>query len=67
MNTRIKELIEQATTTEDTYPAGCNGHPTPVSYFNKEKFAELIIRKCAGDADGNQGVSAMLKYFGIKE
>lgn len=45
MNNRIKELIEQATTVEDTYPAGCNGHPTPVSYFDKEKFAELIINE----------------------
>ena len=41
MNERIKELIKQATTIEE--------HKWGVSYdnFDKEKFAELIVRECA--------------------
>ena len=40
MNERIKELIKQATTIEE--------HKWGVSYdnFDKEKFAELIVREC---------------------
>ena len=42
MNERIKELIKQATTIEE--------HKWGVSYdnFDKEKFAELIVRECIG-------------------
>ena len=45
MNERIKELIKQATTIEE--------HKWGVSYdnFDKEKFAELIVRECAGVCD----------------
>jgi hypothetical protein len=41
MNERIKELIKQATTIEE--------HKWGVSYdnFDKEKFAELIVRECS--------------------
>lgn len=39
----IDQYIKQATKSEDTYPAGCNGHPVPVTYFDKELFAKLII------------------------
>ena len=46
MNERIRELIEQATTKQDFYPAGCNGYPDYRYEFDKEKFAELIVRKC---------------------
>ena len=44
MNERIKELIKQATTIEE--------HKWGVSYdnFDKEKFAELIVRECADTA-----------------
>ena len=73
MNNRIEELICQATTVEDTYPAGCNGYPTPVSYFNKEKFAELIVKEYANLCE-NSGYefgiifSSMGKtHFGVKE
>jgi len=40
MNERIKELVKQATTIEE--------HKWGVSYdnFDKEKFAELIVREC---------------------
>ena len=42
MNKRIRELVKQATTIEE--------HKWGVSYdnFNKEKFAELIVRECIG-------------------
>jgi hypothetical protein len=45
MNERIRELIKQATTIEE--------HKWGVSYdkFDKEKFAELIVRECAGIVD----------------
>ena len=46
MNERIRELIEQATTKQDFYPAGCNGYPDYRYEFDKEKFAELLIREC---------------------
>ena len=41
MNERIKELIKQATTVEE--------HKWGISYdnFDKEKFAELIVKECA--------------------
>lgn len=47
MNHLIQRLIEQATTQEAYYPAGCNGYPEYRSEFDKEKFAELIVRECA--------------------
>lgn len=40
MNKRIKELAEQATIEESD----------GFKYFDKEKFAELIIRECAQEA-----------------
>jgi len=45
MNERIRELVKQATTIEE--------HKWGVSYdnFNKEKFAELIVRECANQCD----------------
>lgn len=46
MNDRIRELIEQATTKEEFYPAGCNGYPDYRYEFDKEKFAELIVEEC---------------------
>ena len=45
MNERIRELVKQATTIEE--------HKWGVSYdnFNKEKFAELIVKECCDIAD----------------
>ena len=46
MNERIRELAEQATTI--TYEEdGWRLYGTEVETFNKEKFAELIVRECA--------------------
>ena len=69
MNERIKELIKQATTIEE--------HKWGVSYdnFDKEKFAELIVRECVGicndtnDASYLNGVIAGRKikqHFGVE-
>ena len=41
MNERIRQLAEQAT----TYHNG--GLGTEIELFDKEKFAELIVRECA--------------------
>lgn len=51
MNERIRELIEKATIRGEVYLPGNDGHPTPTVYFDKEKFAELIVRMCADYAD----------------
>jgi hypothetical protein len=47
MNKRIKELTEQAT----TYHKG--GLGTEIESFDKEKFAELIVKECAWLVDEN--------------
>jgi hypothetical protein len=62
MNKRIKELAEQATTEESD----------GFKYFDKEKFAELIVQQCAdiGEryADGNYEVrNQILEHFGMQE
>ena len=53
MNKRIQELIEQATESKGFLTAGDSVPPLPVKEFNKEKFAELIVRECANVADEN--------------
>ena len=67
MNERIKELAEQASLElfNDT------AHHRLLKGF-AEKFAELIVRKCAqvGEryADGNYEVyNQILKHFGVEE
>jgi len=74
MNSRIQELIEQATTKEEFYPAGCNGYPDYRIDFNKEKFAELIIKKCIEIAVKAEREDAphfawfeIQKHFGVEE
>ena len=48
MNERIKELIKQAHIVKDysQYYEYDNGNG-PIVFFDKEKFAELIVRECA--------------------
>ena len=67
MNERIKELAEQATSYID--PSANDG---VCWYFDKEKFAELIVRECADIATMNQhewhsAGSYVLKHFGVEE
>ena len=67
MNERIKELAEQATNdVKDEFGHWIN------SEFNKEKFAELIVRECAKRVDyweSRQGEHAddLLKHFGVEQ
>ena len=60
MNERIKLLAEQAETKEIGY-----------YFFDREKFAELIVRECAqvaSDYDGAHYVgTAIEKHFGVEE
>ena len=52
MNERIRELIEQAGYTKghhDEY-----GRLTVMPEFNKEKFAELIVRECLNRIEQNR-------------
>ena len=73
MNERIKELAEQATTyIEPTFSSGEGW------IFDKEKFAELIVRECAKFLNDNSGYDQcnnswfpepeeLLQHFGVKE
>ena len=64
MNSRIKELIDQATFHKDRYAL-------PDEFA--EKFAELIVRECAELATkeyNNRGAihgNDLLKHFGVEE
>lgn len=67
MNTKIKELIELATSKEEFYPAGNDGHPEYRNYFDKEKFAKLIVQECINfghDENGWKPDYMIKKHFG---
>jgi hypothetical protein len=49
MNKRIQELAEQATTIVDM--VGPQGYTSSYANFNKEKFAELIVRECIAQCE----------------
>lgn len=57
MNPRIKELAEQAETKEIGY-----------YFFDREKFAELIIKDCANIAlrEDHDPSDCILNHFGVK-
>ena len=66
MNKRIKELAEQCYEHDQSWTG------VGQRIFNKEKFAELIVRECAkvGEryADGNYEVfNQILEHFGLEE
>jgi hypothetical protein len=68
MNERIKELAEQATTRVDAVP----NESMAYTYFDTEKFAELIVRECVGIADEYDGVGSTIvsrikQHFGVEE
>ena len=46
MNERIRELAEQATTIVDT--VNSQGYSSSYAKFDREKFAELIVKECVG-------------------
>jgi hypothetical protein len=77
MNERIQELIKQA-----SYNIiETNGAPIISNEFNKEKFAELIVRECAKVCKAQstydpivlpykpseQFEKAILEHFGVEE
>ena len=67
MNERIEKLIEQCTVQEFSDCTG--GFET----FDKQKFAQLIVKECAGVADhsnvtGKSIVGQRIKeHFGVEE
>jgi hypothetical protein len=76
MNERIKELIAQAT---KRYEPDWNGAPA-YEDFDKEKFAELIVRECADFIDSKFDISPysgevsswadgneLKEHFGVEE
>jgi hypothetical protein len=73
MNERIKELINQATTIVDT--VNSQGYSSSYANFDKEKFAELIVRKCIKDCRDMFVVDSVswnllnekLEHFGVEE
>jgi hypothetical protein len=79
MNERIKQLAEQATTTIDIKCEGWIGrsYVRQEEFFDKEKFAELIVKECAGifaqegtgryEVDGNWIAKTIKQHFGVEE
>ena len=66
MNERIKQLADQAT----SYMPGRPPYDgLTFDMFDKEKFAELIVRECAWAADfaDKEPGDYILKRFGVKE
>jgi hypothetical protein len=68
MNERIRQLAEQA----QKVAYYTDGGYTPIMTLDQEKFAELIVRKCADIgqqyADGNYEVyNQILEHFGLEE
>ena len=56
INERIQKLIEQATSTQGPTPY----NPLTFEVFDKEKFAELIVRECpAALFDESERLSAL--------
>ena len=49
MNERIRQLAEQATSTQGPTPY----NPLTFEVFDKEKFAELLVRECAVYCEGH--------------
>jgi hypothetical protein len=72
MNERIRELAEQATSTlpvnHEGY--GSKGYIEQVEYFDKEKFAKLIVQECAdtaaGERSGWEARKAIEEHFGVE-
>lgn len=70
MNERIKELADKASEEFTTYFDG-RGNVTE-TYFDKEKFAQLIVRECCKEITQepfNAGAASLWlkEYFGVEE
>jgi len=64
MNERIRQLAEQATSFVEM--VGPEGYTSSYANFDKEKFAELIVKECC---DQVRMVDAMeiKRHFGVEE
>jgi len=72
MNERIRKLAEQATSTLSMNHEGYRGkgYIEQVEYFDKEKFAELIVRECMSymkDGDIDFAKFMIKRNFGVEE
>jgi hypothetical protein len=68
MNKRIKQIEEQCYIKPGGYYPGSDW---PVPFFDKQKFAELIVRECSRvaklEVGTNRVCDAIEKHFGVKE
>ena len=79
MNERIDELIEECTSVnDDLVYDGRDSYMKTTEYFDKEKFAEMIVKECAKFLAENSGYDNsnnawhpepedLLKHFGVEE
>jgi hypothetical protein len=75
MSNRINQLIEECTSVyDDIIYDGRDTRWKTTEYFDKQKFAELIVRECANVA--NSGIDPaeshligndILEHFGVEE
>jgi hypothetical protein len=73
MNERIKELAEQATCFKEGLTEGLYD----IEIFDKEKFAELIVKECAGVCEDYRGTEwgkaaecigdSIKEHFGVED
>jgi NADH:ubiquinone oxidoreductase subunit E len=70
MNERIEQFALQATDTIEIFNPD-TGITHKREFFDKEKFAQLIVRECANvgcETHGNYDVhDDILKHFGLEE
>jgi hypothetical protein len=68
MNKRIKQIEEQCYIKPGGYYPGSDW---PVPFFDKQKFAELIVRECSRvaklEVGTNRVCDAIEKHFGVEE
>jgi hypothetical protein len=72
MNQRIRELYEQAHRVYEVPYEGSVVDPTIVAYhkhkvFDRDLFAELIVRECAEMMPQDNLYKMVLKHFGVEE
>ena len=58
MNERIRQLVEKSYIYDKQNDS---------SFFNKEKFAELIVRECICQCDDENSQKYIMSHFGFTE
>jgi len=69
MNEKIKQQANQARVLADQFQEQWKAGPSDEEFF-QEKFAELIVKECAGIADKAEPYKAndlIKKHFGVEE